>query len=110
MSTPDLSPIFSDLSNDVDMRGLVEEFVGNLQARIQAFEKAVSTNDAAEVARLAHQLKGASGGYGFEVIGETAASLEASAKAASSANDVAAEVMDLVNLCRRATAQPNPTA
>jgi HPt (histidine-containing phosphotransfer) domain-containing protein len=110
MSTPDLSPIFSELSSDPDMRELVEQFVNNLQGRIQAMEQAVAGNDAAELARIAHQLKGAGGGYGFDRIGESAASLEESAKAAAFVGEVATEVMELINLCRRATAQPRPAS
>jgi HPt (histidine-containing phosphotransfer) domain-containing protein len=110
MSTPDLSPLFSSLSSDPEMRELVEMFVGNLQGRIQAIERAVAGNDAAELARIAHQLRGAGGGYGFEAISESAASLEQSAKAAASVGEVATELMDLINLCRRATAQPRPAS
>ena len=106
MATMDTSPIFSSLSDDPDMLELVEEFVGNLQHRVQAIEQAVASNNPAELVRLAHQLKGASGGFGFEAIGTVAAALEQSAKAANCVSDVAAEVAELVSMCRRATAQP----
>ena len=106
MTTMNTSPIVSSLSDDPDMRELVEEFVGNLQHRIQAIEQAVASDSTAELIRLAHQLKGASGGFGFETIGAMAAALEQSAKAASCVSDVAAEVSELVSMCRRAAARP----
>ncbi|MDM8006329.1 MAG: Hpt domain-containing protein [Phycisphaerae bacterium] len=106
MASIDASPIFSSLSDNPVMMESLEGFVGNLQHRVQAIEHAVALNDPAELVRLAHQLKGASGGFGFETIGEMAAALEQSAKAAHCVSDVATEVAQLVSMCRRATAQP----
>ncbi|HPD28941.1 MAG TPA: Hpt domain-containing protein [Phycisphaerae bacterium] len=108
MANTDTSPIYSSLKDDPDMVELIEEFVGNLQHRVQAIEQAVASNNPAELVRLAHQLKGASGGFGFETIGAMAAALEQSARAATCVSDVAAEVAELVSMCRRATAQPAP--
>ena len=108
MTTMNTSPIVSSLSDDTDMMELVEEFVGNLQHRVQAIEQAVAMNDPSELARLAHQLKGASGGFGFDMIGTMAATLEQSAKAVDCVSEVAAEVAELISLCRRATANPCP--
>jgi HPt (histidine-containing phosphotransfer) domain-containing protein len=109
MATTDISPIYSSLSDDPDMLELVEEFVGNLQHRIASIEQAVAANDPSQLVRLAHQLKGASGGFGFDSIGAMAAVLEQSAKAASCVSDVASEVGELVSMCRRATVQPPPS-
>lgn len=105
MTAQDASPIFSTFSDDPDMAELVEEFVGNLQHRIQAIEQAVAANNPGELVRLSHQLKGASGGFGFDAIGAMAATLEQSAKAADCVSEVAAEVADLISLCRRASVQ-----
>ena len=102
MTTQDALPIFSKFGDDPDMAELVEEFVGNLQHRVQAIEQAVAANSPAELVRLAHQLKRASGGFGFDAIGAMAATLEQSAKAADCVSEVAAEVAELVSMCRRA--------
>ena len=108
MTRLDASPIVSSLSDDPEMMELIEEFVGNLQHRVQAIEQAVAMNSPSELARLAHQLKGASGGFGFDMIGTMAATLEQSAKAADCVSEVAAEVGELISMCRRATANPSP--
>jgi HPt (histidine-containing phosphotransfer) domain-containing protein len=97
------APIVSSLGDEPDMTELIEEFVGNLQHRVQAIERAVAMNNPSELARLAHQLKGASGGFGFETIGTMAATLEQSAKVAGCVSEVAAEVAELISMCRRAT-------
>jgi HPt (histidine-containing phosphotransfer) domain-containing protein len=107
MAASDNSPILSSLSDDPDMMELIEEFVGNLQHRVQAIERAVATNDPSELARLAHQLKGASGGFGFDTIGTMAATLEQSAMAADCVSEVAAEVEELISMCHRAAVRPS---
>ncbi|MBI4582078.1 MAG: Hpt domain-containing protein [Planctomycetes bacterium] len=87
---------------------LVEEFVGNLPVRLAAIEQAVQADNLAELTRHAHQLKGAGGGHGFDVISLAAAELESAAKAARTAEEVRTQVDQLVVLCHRATATPSP--
>jgi len=108
MASISSSPIHSGLSDDPDMMELVEEFVANLQDRIATIQACVDTHDLAQLTSIAHQLKGASGGYGFDVIGQAAAVLETSAKATDSLADVGDKVEELISLCRRATAEPEP--
>lgn len=107
MIMSDASPIVSTATDDSAMMELVEEFVGNLQHRVEAIEQAVAMNNPSELARLAQQLKRASGGFGFETIGTMAAMLEQSARAAGCVSEVAAEVTELISMCRRATADPS---
>ena len=106
MPLPDQSPIFSSLSDDPDMLELIEEFVSNLQDRMRSLEALVNVNDVGELARLAHQLKGTSGSYGFRAISEAAARLEQSAKVADSVSNVENEVKELISFCQRAKAVP----
>jgi HPt (histidine-containing phosphotransfer) domain-containing protein len=107
MSTTQSTPVYSSFGTDPDMLELVQEFVGALPERVAAIESAVQTEDLEALRRLAHQLKGASGGYGFEMIGQAAASLEATAKISSSVKDVCAQVQELTSLCQRAKACPD---
>jgi len=106
MSSLDTMPLVSSLSNDPDMLDLVEEFVQMLPERVHAIEDAIAANDLSTLMRLAHQLKGASGGYGFDTIGQAAATLEHSARAADSVAQLTSQVQELVNLCQRARATP----
>ncbi|HSW46649.1 MAG TPA: Hpt domain-containing protein [Phycisphaerae bacterium] len=102
MAAPDETPLFSTLATDPDMIELVEDFVAALPERVQAVERALQAGEPEVLRRLSHQLKGASGGYGFDVIGRAAAELEDSVKAAASLAELTRRVNDLAALCRRA--------
>lgn len=96
-------PLYSEIGGDTDMKQLVEFFVAELQVRIDSLKNAYGSNDAGELKTLAHQLKGAAGGYGFPSISECAATLEQGV--ITNEGDVSglkAEVDALIDLCRRA--------
>jgi HPt (histidine-containing phosphotransfer) domain-containing protein len=58
------------------MREIVEFFINDLGARMDAIRRACDENDLRQLKTLAHQLKGAAGGYGFPTIGHAAADVE----------------------------------
>lgn len=105
MSLPQ-EPIYSTLSNDPELGDLVEEFVGSLRERVTALGSAVASGDLAGLTRLAHQLKGSSGGYGFDIIGRAAGALEQAARTATDVQSLNDQVGELIDLCARATARP----
>lgn len=76
------APIHSHLLGDPIYREIVQQFVMDLPQRLAALEQAANAAVWDELIRLAHQLKGAGGGYGFDPITENARVLEAAAKAA----------------------------
>jgi HPt (histidine-containing phosphotransfer) domain-containing protein len=53
--------------------------------------------------RLAHQLKGAAGGYGFPAITDAAGALERALVMKSSNADIRREIDTLASLCERTT-------
>jgi HPt (histidine-containing phosphotransfer) domain-containing protein len=71
-----MGSIRSAYENDPDMLEIVPE----LPARIAKLESHLAAHELRELQTLAHQLKGAGGGYGFPQITELAASLEAALK------------------------------
>ena len=71
-----MEPIRSEYENDPDMLEIVKEFASELPERMVALEQSLSSGDLAELETLAHQLKGAGGGYGFPQITDAAAVLE----------------------------------
>jgi HPt (histidine-containing phosphotransfer) domain-containing protein len=75
-----MGPIRSTYEDDPDMLEIVREFAGELPARIAKLEGHLAAGEMRELQTLAHQLKGAGGGYGFPQITELAASLEAALK------------------------------
>ncbi|MFO0741824.1 MAG: ATP-binding protein [Labilithrix sp.] len=98
----DTTPIFSEFADDEEMTELVENFVGGLKESIERAQVALASNDMAVLQRVAHQLKGAAGGYGFMCITDAAAVLEHAVKQKEpGVEDKLAEVVDL---CGRARA------
>jgi len=101
-------PLHSELVDDPDMRELIDFFVGELPDRIHAIESALAEGDQLTLQRLAHQLKGASAGYGFRVIGEAAAQVESLVKTNEAPleeiDGLKTRVEDLLALCRKAAA------
>lgn len=75
-----MEPIRSTYEDDPDMLELVEEFASELPERIQKIEALVAATDWTELQTIAHQLKGAGGGYGLQPITDSAAELELALK------------------------------
>ncbi len=69
----------SEYAGDPAMTGLIECFVADLPARVASLRNAATRLDRDTLRRLAHQLRGAAGGYGFPQITEAARAVEAAA-------------------------------
>ena len=96
-------PLYSQMAGDEDMMELVRYFVDELKVRVTALTAALDAGDAAALRTLAHQLKGAAGGYGFPSISEVAGVLE-SELGAEDLEQLGDRVRELVTICRRAAA------
>ena len=94
-------PIHSRYADDPDMAELVASFVERLPLQIHDIRLAAHHDDLEVLRRLAHQLKGAAGGYGFMPVSAAAAALEASTRDARQASDVAPAVDHLAQTCDR---------
>ncbi|MEM9084023.1 MAG: Hpt domain-containing protein [Planctomycetota bacterium] len=95
-------PIRSAFADDPDMAELVEMFVSEIPNRIGELEQHYETSDVKQIRVIAHQLKGAGGGYGFDELSDVAARLERQIDASPDDIDaIRAEFDDLVTLCRR---------
>ncbi len=101
-SEPVAEPLVSELASDPVLAELIEEFVTKLPTRVQAIEQACAEEDLDTLTRLAHQLKGSAGGYGFPTITEAARDAEELAKVGTVVPELTASVEALTNLCRRA--------
>jgi CheY-like chemotaxis protein/HPt (histidine-containing phosphotransfer) domain-containing protein len=73
--------IRSEYADDPDMKEIIGEFVGQLGGFVAEMAEALANNCHEELRRLAHQLKGAGGGYGYQTLTETAKVIEDAAKA-----------------------------
>jgi HPt (histidine-containing phosphotransfer) domain-containing protein len=83
----------------------VAYFLGELQQRVDRMTQAWQSASHDDLRVLAHQIKGAAGGYGFPTLTQSAAELEhaliAGETEVASLNE---KVEDLLALCRRAAA------
>jgi CheY-like chemotaxis protein len=90
--------------DDPDLQEIVRQFVRDLPDRSSAILRASQTSDTETVKRLAHQLKGAGGSYGFPGITEAAAAVEQALAEGLDDAVLRARVEALAALCRRARA------
>ncbi len=94
--------VVSELADEEDMVELIESFVRGLSAQADKLDDAQGASDRETIRRVAHQLKGAAGGYGFPSITAAASLLEHAAREGDSVDQPLADVTDL---CRRARAR-----
>jgi HPt (histidine-containing phosphotransfer) domain-containing protein len=87
--------IRSAYEGDADMMEIVREFAAELPSRIARIEELLGAGDEQELSRLAHQLKGAGGGYGFPQVSESAAALEQAIKSGAADSEVKDRAADL---------------
>lgn len=100
----DQGPIYSEFVDDKEMMELVTMFVDELPERLQRMEDAYAANDLATVQTVAHQIKGAAGGYGYPQLTEAAREVEATAKTRDP-QQVRTALDQLTAMCKRTTAQ-----
>jgi HPt (histidine-containing phosphotransfer) domain-containing protein len=107
MTDRSASPIHSHFRDDPDMAELVGLFLTELPERVRAIEQALEARELAALSRLAHQLRGSGTIYGFPSLGRAAGVVEDGLKRAAATPNadlerIAAQVDELVALCRRA--------
>jgi HPt (histidine-containing phosphotransfer) domain-containing protein len=96
--------LISELADDPDMAELIRMYVGKFTSKINSMTDYLANNRLDELARLAHQLKGTGGGYGFPSISDAAWRVEQEAKSNSDLQQIRTAVADLTELCQRAIA------
>jgi PAS domain S-box-containing protein len=77
----DVTPLVSRHAGHARLALIVDRFVLQLPARLAEMNEACERGDFAELAALAHWLKGAGGSMGFDALFEPACELEAAAQA-----------------------------
>lgn len=99
-------PLRSEFANDPEMIDIVEMFVQDMPERVDALQLSYRAGEIEGLRRLAHQLKGASGGFGFPTVGEAASRLESSLNSVAAGSSTGAlqaikgEFDRLIELCR----------
>ena len=83
---------------------IIDAFVAGLPARMDALREAVDAGADDEAKRLAHQLKGAAGGYGFAPITVAAGELELAVGRGAGRDETRALAARLIAVGERARA------
>jgi signal transduction histidine kinase/HPt (histidine-containing phosphotransfer) domain-containing protein/ActR/RegA family two-component response regulator len=104
--TPSHAPLVSEFDDDPDLRDIVVTFCHELPGLVTDLRSARARGDLGLLKSLAHQLKGAGGGYGFQPITDAAGRIESLCAANDGAPtprlDEALDALDA--LCQRVRA------
>jgi len=74
-----------DIAVDSGLRPLMPKFLERRTLELAQMKEALVTGDIALLERIGHILRGSSGGYGFDRLGEIGTRIEAAAKARDAA-------------------------
>lgn len=96
--------IYSSFGEDPDLGELVEMFVDEMPDRIRTLKEQADEQDWGQLARTAHQLKGAAGSYGFDQLTSDAKQLELLAREGTDEQQIRDQLNTLVDLCNRTRA------
>jgi PAS domain S-box-containing protein len=92
--------IRSTFADDHDLAEVLDNFVASLPELVDALQRELDDGCHPELQRLAHQLKGAGGGYGYPMLTEMAGGLEQLAKAGEQ-DRARAAIGEIRAACRR---------
>ncbi len=92
----------SELAGDPIVGPLIASFVAALSQHMIIFRSAEQQSDWKEISRLAHQLIGSCGGYGFTELGKIAAQIERIAKSEQNPKVLAEWISRFETLCAAA--------
>lgn len=97
---PDDGPITSEFADDPDMEVLIAEFVASLSGRARAILDHIDQGAIEQARSMAHQLKGAGGGYGFPQVTDAARTVDMAIRERR-IDDAQVAAQALVTLCAR---------
>jgi len=96
-----LEPVYSTLAADPEMSELVEMFVDDIPAKRLQLRSLREQGRLAEVRRVAHQLRGSAGSYGFAALTIQAGRLEDALRRECAEEHVDRECAALLELLER---------
>jgi signal transduction histidine kinase/DNA-binding response OmpR family regulator len=97
-----------DDADDPELLALVQMFVDDLSVDVRQMRRALDDGDRAQLAAVAHRLKGSAGSYGFPALTTQAAVLEQRAKSGAAKAELE-QTLELISaLCQAARADRTP--
>lgn len=105
MGQPARPPIKSEFSDEPELLELIGQFAAEMPRQARALEAAWTAGRRESLRALAREISSAAGGYGFGIVGDTAAELEERlAEDEATTDELRDLVMSLVDLCQRVRA------
>jgi HPt (histidine-containing phosphotransfer) domain-containing protein len=92
----------SHFADDPGMKELLRDYIPRLRKAADELETAQASGDATGVGRLAHQLAGSAGGYGFPRITACARHITERIRSGEPVGLLGSEIDELVDLLRNA--------
>jgi HPt (histidine-containing phosphotransfer) domain-containing protein len=89
------------LAADPDLAELVEMFVEEMPERLTRLMATWDAKDLDGLSRLAHQLKGSAGSYGFHEVTPFAHQLEAVLKGHGTESEICHHLQELLGICQQ---------
>ncbi len=102
------APVVSTLADDPDIAPLIDRFVADLRDRVAEMALALDNEDYTLLEDMARKLRAEAGSYGFDVITETAAYLQALVAAWDDHDRIRHAVRQLMHLCLKARPATSP--
>jgi CheY-like chemotaxis protein len=93
--------IKSSLASNPRIMKIIPEFVDGLPNQVRQMIDLLERNDLGALQKIVHQLRGASGGYGFGPVTEPAMRADESIKAGKALESITAEIKSLIEVIRR---------
>jgi histidine phosphotransfer protein HptB len=97
----DRERLYSQLAGDPDLADIVEMFVEEMPARMEALRDRLSKADWQGLQQLAHQMKGAAGSYGFGTVSPVAGKLESAIRDGEPEERIRTAITELIEICGR---------
>lgn len=96
--------LYSSLADDPDLAEIIEMFVEEMPERTGHLYRALEEANWEALSRLAHQMKGACGSYGFHQLTPSAARVETAVRSGEEEGAIRQAVEALATLCQRVRA------
>jgi PAS domain S-box-containing protein len=93
--------IKSTFASNPRMATIIPEFVAGLAGEVRKMTDLLERKELAALQKVVHQLRGASGGYGFDSVTQPATRAEESIKAGNALESITAEIKSLIEVIRR---------
>lgn len=93
--------ILTKYTDDPQLAEIIRDFVASLDQKVADFRSLLTRRETGELERLAHQIKGVGGMYGYPCLTETASLIEQAAREGQDVGLLAELIEEFAVLCEQ---------